>query len=66
MRVMSITCMRCAGRGEFLLCSAQQVLCATREVIRAVQMKMQDFWHVKHCRMVNGYQNFERGGAFHF
>ena len=35
------------------------------EVIRAVQFKMLYFWDMKQCRMVKGYQRFERGCAFH-
>jgi len=55
----------CGAECEFLFCNVQQVLCAMYEVIRAVQMKMQDFWDVTQCRMMNGYQHFERGYAFH-
>jgi len=55
----------CGAEYKFLFCNVQQVLCAVCEVIRAVQMKTQDFWDMKQCRMVNGYLHFERGCAFH-
>jgi hypothetical protein len=75
--LVSVREMQCAGVRSYILQwyhprvrhihvkNVRHVLCAMCEVIRVVQIKVQNFWNIKQCRMVNGYQHFERDCAFH-